>query len=400
MFNIVVYSILWVVLLYCVVAAYIKIKLRFWRTQPVFHIYNLFYWISPPGVISLDNTDNKYINHRNIKTQALEKINDTLLLDQVCNFIKNYYIAYNFADIAEYKPTKNNIVGFLDGVNHPSYFTVYQKPHFLLEGGEVTTSLETIQGVITGRVINICFKGKKPLPVYYVDNLCVHPDVRKQGIAPELIQTHYANMRRYNSKIAACLFKREGEMTAIVPLTTYTTYGFTIANMSFPADTTLHASMKVVELGLSQLTLIVEFIKEQKNHFECVILPDVSNLANMIKTENIIVYGLITNGVVLSIYIFRNIQLYYNGQRAVECILTLYSYNKEMFISGFNIALGKIKEKLNVGVVLLEDYGQTYGIIDNFQQLGVPELFRSPTAFFLYNYACYGVKNRKFMILY
>jgi hypothetical protein len=238
--------------------------------------------------------------------------------------------------------------------------------------------------------------------------LCVHPEVRKKGIAQELIQTHYYNLRNNNRKIVTCLFKREGDLNAIVPLTTYDTYSFDISSMNFPNDNDLHASMKVIEIGVPQLTLLVEFIKSQQGNFDCVILPDITNLANMIKTENIIIYGLVTGGKLLSIYVFRNIQLYYgiynnnnnNNKRATECILSLYSYNKELFITGFNIALGKVKERLKLGVVLMEDTAQTDGLIANFKMLGIPLLFRSPTAFFLYNYACYSVRSRKFMILY
>ena len=189
-------------------------------------------------------------------------------------------------------------------------------------------------------------------------------------------------------------------MTAIVPLTTYDTTIFNVAEFIFPDETALHAAMKMIEIGVSQLTVLVEFIKARQREFDCVILPDITNLANMLKTENIIIYGVMTNGALLSIYVFRNIQLYYNGRRAVECIMTLYSFTKELFITGFNIVMGKLKKRLNMDIILMEDTAQAYGLIDNFKMLGIPVMFQSPTAFFLYNYACYSVKNRKFMILY
>ena len=30
---------------------YVKITYKFWAYQPVFHYYNLFYWIYPKGII-------------------------------------------------------------------------------------------------------------------------------------------------------------------------------------------------------------------------------------------------------------------------------------------------------------------------------------------------------------
>ena len=64
------YIIIALLLLYIFLVAYIKIKLRFWRTQPVFHIYNLSYWIKTPGIIEAGlplTENNKYMNHINIK---------------------------------------------------------------------------------------------------------------------------------------------------------------------------------------------------------------------------------------------------------------------------------------------------------------------------------------------
>ena len=402
------YLIIALLLAYICLVAYIKIKLQFWRTQPVFHIYNLVYWLNPPGIIDTkipETENNKYMNHINIKTFKLADIEEknALTLDKCCNFIKNYYAVHSFAQNSdpEYLPTKNNIIGYMNGANHAAYITVYQEPEVLYQQGAAISSINTIKGVLSARAVNICLKGKGPaFPVYYVDNLCVHPEVRKKGIAPELIQTHYYNLRKNNPKIMTCLFKREGDLNAIVPLTTFETYGFTIATMNFPNDNDLHASMKVIEIGVPQLTLLVEFIKSQQTKFDCVILPDITNLANMIKTENIIIYGLITNGLLLSIYVFRNIQLYYGNKRATECILSLYSYNKELFVTGFNIALGKMKSRLKLGVVLIEDMAQADGLIDNFKMLTVPILFRNPTAFFLYNYACYSVRSKSFLMLY
>jgi len=299
-----------------------------------------------------------------------------------------------------YTPSRKNIVGSLEGANHASYISVYQQPEFLYQNGAVISSINSIKGVISARCLNITLNRKEKFPVYYVDNLCVHPEVRQKGIAPEIIQTHYYNLRKNNSKIAVCLFKREGKLNAIVPLTTYMTYSYDISGLVFPSENTLHASIKLIELGIQQLTLLVEFINALKNKFDCVILPDLSNLANMIKTDNIIIYGLVTHGRLISIYAFRNVQVYYNSRQAIECIISLYNYSKELFVSGFNIALGKLKEKIKNSIVIVEDTAHSDVLISNFKLLNIPLLFSSPTAFFLYNYACYSVINKKFLILY
>jgi hypothetical protein len=406
-----------IIALYVILVAYIKIKLRFWKTQPVFHIYNLLYWLSPPGIINPqipETENNNYMNHLAIKTYAIDDLAD-ITLDQFCNFVKNYYAFHSFAQSSnsvhsfvqssnsvhsfaqnyksEYRPKKTDIIGYLKGTNHPSYISLYEEPHMLFQKGQVISSINTIKGVISARAINICIKGRGPsFPSYYVDNLCVLPEARKTGIAPELIQTHYYNLRKNNSRIKTCLFKREGDLTAIVPLTTFETYCYDLGNTK-----SVSVTVGVVEIGLPQLALLVDFIKSQQHKFDCVILPDLTNLVNMLKTGNISIYGRINSGVVSSIYVFRTIQLYYNGRRATECTLALYSNNKELFINGFTIALQKVKDKYKVDILLMEDTAQANCLIAH---LGLPLLFKSPTAFFLYNYACYSISHRSFMILY
>ena len=82
---------------------------------------------------------------------------------------------------------------------------------------------------MTNRPLYISFNNKNiNLTVGYVDNLCVHSSNRKQGIAPNLIQTQYYQIQHMNDKLKVYLFKREGDMTAIVPLTTYKTFTYDI----------------------------------------------------------------------------------------------------------------------------------------------------------------------------
>ena len=129
--NIVIVFVVVLIIFYILLIAYLKIKLGFWRTQPVFHIYNLSYWMNPGGIISREIDCNyKYINHQSIKTYKLTDIKEKegILVDQFCNFIKNYYLLHNFT---KYMPSKNDIIGYLEGANHSSFITFYQEPQML-----------------------------------------------------------------------------------------------------------------------------------------------------------------------------------------------------------------------------------------------------------------------------
>ena len=79
-------------------------------------------------------------------------------------------------------------------------------------------------GVITCRPLYITHLNHY-FSVYYVDYLCIHKHHRKKGIAPQLIQTLGYQHSKETRKHHIYLFKKETNITGIVPLTIYKTYG-------------------------------------------------------------------------------------------------------------------------------------------------------------------------------
>ena len=136
-------------------------------------------------------------------------------------------------------------------------------------------------------------------------------------------------------------------------------------------------------------------------------MPDLANMLNMIKTENIYVYGVLQNGILTAAYAFRRPSLFYDKEEAIECFFSLCANNAKnannvnnAYITGFNISLNKCKEKLKTTILLIEDIGQAGKLIDYLRNKLLNVLFQSPTAFFLYNYVCYTVPSKKSLIFY
>ena len=397
-------SIALLISIYLIITLYLKCKMPFWSKQPVFHIYNLLYWLRPPGIINKEVPSiNKYVDLFHIKTFSLTELIEKreTLLTSICNFIKNNYIVVKNSKNSKnndtrYTPSKNNIIDYLEASNHESYFSVYQLPKLLLNKSEPETCIDDIVAVISIRSLYIRFPSQKiTFSLYYVDNLCVQPAYRKKNIASTMIQTHHYNLSRKNTKINTYLFKREGQLNAIVPLVVFNTYCLSLQFIT-GVSTYMPPSIKLIEIGQQQLHLLVDFIKAKSNAFACVILPDVSSLANLIKTENIKVYALIEDNDIIACYVFRLIELYYDGQKTVECICMLSGCNPIIFCEGFALACKTLQEKKQAELVLLEDTAHANIIIDKIQTYK----FVSPTAFFLYNYACYSIKKNEFLIIY
>jgi hypothetical protein len=387
---------------YLIISATIRIKMHFWHTQPVFHLYNLIYWLKPPGVINSEPPPvNKFVNLSNNTLINVNDISNTSIAGtgtsaaSLCKFISDNYIIH---ESASYKPSEQDIMAYLECSNQPSFFNVYQETQL-----PYGSSDREIIGLTSARLLNVTLVNKKKpisLQVYYIDNLCVKPGYRNKGIAPELIQTFYYTISRANPKVNAYMFKREGQLNAIVPLVCYDTHVFDMTN--FREETIVTASMNVIEIGIQQLNLLIAFIKAQMPRFDCIVLPDVSCVMNLIKLGKIKIYGIIFKGELIAVYVFRLLELYYGDKKAAECI-TIISNCKtpDILIAGFSMSWLKLTAVVKCAIVFIEGTAHSGAVIKALS--ANPHVlfnFKSPTAFFLYNYAAYSVKKTKTILFY
>jgi ribosomal protein S18 acetylase RimI-like enzyme len=362
---------------------FLRINSSFWNTQPVFHFYNILYWLYPPGIIDKDlPKKNKYINLFNIKTLSLNNSNTK----EISNFIRTYYLRNKKIN---YLPKHKHIIEYLKFNNHSSYISVYRN------------SLDNkCIGVFSTRSINIILKEDK-LEAYYADNLCIHPKYRKQGIAPQLIQTHYYNNRHYNKNIDVFLFKREGYITAIVPLINYYTYGFKLDKIYIKNNQSYYNNLTCIKINKNNLMLLKAFIKECTINYECIIIPNIENLSNLIKTNNLFIYGILKKNKLISCYIFKDSGILYNKQKSIECISTLFNnvYDHATFIDGFNISLSKCINNTKAKYLSVEDISNNDIIINYLYSKILNYYIKYPTSLFLYNYASFPCNNRLSLLL-
>ena len=395
--------ILFIIILIIVINLYIRYKFKFWRHQPVFHLYDLHHWIFNDKIINNSPpTINKFINLLNIKTKQYKDL-DKEEITNITNFIKTNYLQKKNIT---YSPNISDIASYIDTKTFPSYISTYTIPKLLnitksfpIDSEKKTEIIphSKIKGVITSKPLHITFN-QKPFIIYYVDNLCVHSNNRKQGIAPELIQTHYYHLQKYNN-VKVCLFKREGDLTAIVPLTVYTTYGYNISQIP-----TLHFNrnnINIIQLKKHNIQILIKFLKNMKTKFKCIIELGLESLLSLISSDKLIFYAIIQNNILYSLYVFRNTPIYIHRKKTSECILTLNNCPfKDMFVKGFSQAIHKFAHDYSISNIYLETTSHSNIIYDFLQNLNIKPISLSPTAFFLYNYAKLSTKPQDCFILY
>ena len=142
---------LFIILILCY--SYIKIKYGFWVMQPVFHIYDWWYMIYPPGIIMHQLPErNKYTNFNNIETYLYKEVPE-FKLQRFINFINANYLK-NKDNI--YAPGLQNIVPYFSGHNDNSFVSFYSDSEILTDLKKGTTVNDRrILGAITSRPIHI-----------------------------------------------------------------------------------------------------------------------------------------------------------------------------------------------------------------------------------------------------
>ena len=375
-------------LIIIIIYLFIRLKYGFWVLQPVFHIYDFSYYLNAPGIIdfSLPNK-NKYTNFKNIETIIFSNLT-TIQKNKFVNLIKTDYLQ-NKDNI--FSPKTENIIPYLTGHNDKTFISFYYEDNHMLYLKKGTTVTDNkVIGVITSRPLTIIINNDKTsknanFRVYYVDYLCVNKLHRKKNIAPQLIQTHHYNQRYINKNIFVSLFKREDELTGIVPLCVYSTYGFPAYKWNEPTD--LGGEYKLLEINAQNFRFLYDFIKVNNNKFDIIIMADITNLLELIKTKNIYIYVILCDENILSCYFFRKscIQIE-KDLEVLSCFASICDCDNDIFIQGFKISFWKIASNNFFGFSAIENISHNNIIIDNIM-LKTKPLIISPTAYFFYNFA-------------
>ena len=407
-FNILKYIVAFILLFIILFFLYIRIKFRFWALQPVFHFYDLYYWIVNIGIIRKELPEkNRYTNFKNIKTISYDIVSEQNIKDLTL-LVKLNYLRNNENVFA---PEKENIVSYFKGHNHKSFWSFYWQPDILLDN-KTNTAIDhdKLIAVITARPLHITFlknhyNNHNEMDVYYIDYLCVDKMYRKKNIAPQMIQTHEYNQSHLNRKICVSLFKREEELTGIIPLTVYKTYCFNMRKWTRPD--TLNANIKLLHGDKQNIYYLYNFINEltKKGKWDLTVLPAMSNLIELITSKNLFITMLVLEGEIVSAYVFKKTCTFLEKDKEIiSCIASLNGLNslsKEEFILGFKVSLWSILEKNKknkFSYLVVEDTSDNNHIIQNISVKTHP-LAVSPTAYFFYNFAHNPFKSNKILMI-
>ncbi len=276
---------------------------------------------------------------------------------------------------------------YFDGHNDKTFFSFFTEDELLLHG-QTTIDEKRLVGVLTSRPARISLTNENTkLDAYYCDYLCVDQMRRKRGHTQKLIKTHEYGQRHLNQKISVSIFKREDELSHLVPLTIYKTYGF-----RFPSNVIkLNPVYKFLTINATNYRLLNEFI-DQQTQFEIRIQADVANTLALLQTGNIFIYAIALRDQIVCAYFFRKSCVFVDTQREVLSCFASINGDDSMFVEGFYYSLQKLSSSF--GYLAVEDISNNGELI---AVLGAAEIV-SPTAYYFHNYVYKTTDKNKLFI--
>ena len=392
-----------IIVILLITLAYFRMKYGFWIYQPVFHCYDIYYMLFPPGIITEDMPKkNKYTNFKEITTQQITQLSKTNITKFIA-FIKTNYLR-NGDNV--FSPKTINVMSYFIGHNYPCFISFYNEVE-LLNDSKNTQIIEhdKIIGVMTTRplIVSILQSNliSKEFPVYYADYLCVDKSKRKKGIAPQIIQTHEYIQRHTNKNIVVSLFKREDELTGIMPMCVYKTYGFSVDNWRKPSP--LIATFSVVEIGTKNIYLLMDFLKENMTKFDILIMPEIANIVELVKTANIFIRIIVSalEDKIISAYFFRKSNTFIEkNMEILSCFGSIQNdkCNDDCFIQGFKIAFWDVANNYKFGFAAIERISHNWKLIDNISLKTKADIV-TPSAYFFYNFAYPTFKSERTLVI-
>ena len=289
------------VLVFVLARASYRVAAPFWSRQPVFHPYRLDLWFNrgliAPQVPSPDRDVDRSLMTTSCVSELGKKDHEDLTV-----FISNYFLR---TERAVYTPEWKHISMGMDRCQHPSLFC---------RGRD--TQGQTI-AAISARPLSVALPGRPRMWTYYVDNLCVHPGHRRSGIAPKAIRTVYQDLREKNREIQTCLFKREGSVMGIMPLTVIDVWGYQAGALrslarAWPSHAILRPKTAVecretweAALGMAASSRVV------------VSTPSAAAVHALL-SSTLYAYAARSDGATVGVALFREPACTYEGERTVE----------------------------------------------------------------------------------
>lgn len=405
MVKYILYFLIIIFLIYHIIKNYLKNKYKFWYHQPIFHTYDLKYYIYQSGIINNKPPKiDEYINLDDIKTiKYSEKMYNSKELNEFIKLLQNNYLQ---GENILYYPKKENIIPYLSGSDITPIFSFYYKDKIVIKNNKPKIKKELIGGMTTKEVFLNIKKSNiwNNFEVDYVDYLCVDYKNRQSNIAGEIIGTTIYNRHDIKSNIKISIFKKVNGLRGIIPFCDYYISTFLIKNKL----NNILEKYIIIKINEYNIDNCLNFIEENKDFFNICIKTKKSTLLELIKTNNISIYYLYDSleNKILAVYFFRH-SLYFIYTRNVDkpkktyyLFSSICNTTDIIFQNGFKKNLNNIfQENNDIFFLNIENISHNYKLINYFKEINILEEYNFQCSYFFHNYICKKYNSKEVLII-
>ena len=389
--NLYIYLCITLIIIIISIFVYIKLSFPFWNIQPVYHSYDFWrrlymypFIIHPTFRITHTN---KFHDLQNVEiipfVDATNENKQTFI-----NLLQCYLL-----------PSENSIFVF-NSENLETYFGGHMFSSFISFYKEEYNKTDI--ACISSRSGELFVKNFNenclPIPIYYIDFLCIKRDLDYKKISRILLQTHIykqqilqhiENIQNKCSQkiIMISIFRREKELlNGIIPLIEFKTSFYKISDFNhFPFILPEHVLL--INIIVTNLDIFIDFLEECKNakRFSVFLRTDISNLIGLIKSGILYVYCLKYFDTIYGVYIFRDTRSNYDDFGSIlQLVVSINNCSsQELFINGFFQSMNDIMKKIPVYKIVMIDEISDNDII--LRTCGFQSQSEYLSAYYLYN---------------
>jgi hypothetical protein len=407
------------IIYYNILVIIFKIKSRFWYIQPCYHFYDLHYICYNNQVINPDLPKiNSFVSFEKVVTYSPDDIQQEQF-DYIIELLKKEYYHTNNA---VYNPTIQSVVPYLSNNYYTSYISLAVTPTYKFIGQSDNNSsianhiikYNDIIGCIMSKAVCITIPTGE-FYSYYVDFFCIKNEYRKLGYAEIMIQSHEYSNRMKTKDIQVHLFKREGDITGIVPVVKYDTYLFKLNKYCVSSPSRFLYNIKniyhtqspiLLEITKLNIHLIYDYLSGIKKDiiFQFTATVHISNFKELIETKNIYCFVLMYNQRIYASYFLRNTFMEIDNDGISHPCLSCFASIKDneydliteySFPQTFHQVIQIIQsDKVKFSHLFIEHISHNYLLINDCEYIS-----KTKTAYFLYNYILQPLKQKNVFII-
>ena len=399
------------IIYYLILILIFKIKSKFWYIQPCYHFYDLQYIFYNNRVIQKELPKiNSFVSFEKVVTYSPDDIQKETFNYIIELLKKEYYHTKN----AVYNPTIQSIIPYLSKNYHNSYISLAVTPTY--SNTDHIIKYNDIIGCIMSKSLCITLPNDE-FYSYYVDFFCIKGEYRKLGYSEIMIQSHEYSNRMKTRDIQVHLFKREGDITGIVPVVKYDTFLYDLNDyFSLLTPSTFIYNVKnifnvksptLLRITKSNVQILYDYLTKIKdtNMFQFITNVHISNFIELLETKNIYCFVLMYKQTIYASYFLKNTFMEIEKDGVINPCLSCFASIKDnlydtvldySFCQTFYQVIQIIQrdEKVKFSYLFIENISHNFLLIKECDYIS-----KTKTAYFLYNYILQPLKEKNVFII-